>query len=101
MKLKLPSSSARTRTVIVVGTLLGSLVTGAWLLQRGARTGTFTVFEGAQLFESVFRAELVLETLQQWSTCPFRQFPSCVAIDNNAVMCDCDRVAKRSIATLG
>ena len=55
MKLKLPSSSARTRTVIVVGTLLGSLVTGAWLLQRGARTGTFTVFEGAQLFESVFR----------------------------------------------
>ena len=55
MKLKLPSSSARTRTVIVVGTLLGSLVTGAWLLQRGARTGTFTTFEGAQLFESVFR----------------------------------------------
>jgi carboxyl-terminal processing protease len=55
MKLKLPSSSARTRTVIVVGTLLGSLVTGAWLLQRGARTGTFTTFEGAQLFETVFR----------------------------------------------
>ena len=55
MKLKLPSSSARTRTIIVVGTLLGSLVTGAWLLQRGARTGTFTTFEGAQLFESVFR----------------------------------------------
>jgi carboxyl-terminal processing protease len=55
MKLKLPSSSARTRTMIVVGTLLGSLVTGAWLLQRGAHTGTFTAFEGAQLFESVFR----------------------------------------------
>ena len=55
MKLKLLSSSARTRTMIVVGTLLGSLVTGAWLLQRGARTGTFTAFEGAQLFESVFR----------------------------------------------
>jgi len=55
MKLKLPGSSARTRTMIVVGTLLGSLVTGAWLLQRGARTGTFTAFEGAQLFESVFR----------------------------------------------
>jgi carboxyl-terminal processing protease len=30
-------------------------VTGGWLLQRGARTGTFTAFEGAQLFESVFR----------------------------------------------
>src|SRR6202795_2006223 len=55
MKLKLLSSSARPRTMIVVGTLLGSLVTGAWLLQRGARTGTFTTFEGAQLFESVFR----------------------------------------------
>lgn len=53
-KLKLDSSSARARTVIVAGTLLGSLVTGGWLLQHGARTGTFTVFEGAQLFESVF-----------------------------------------------
>ncbi len=55
MKLRLPSSSARARTVIVAGTLLGALVTGGWLLQRGARTGTFTAYEGAQLFESVFR----------------------------------------------
>jgi carboxyl-terminal processing protease len=55
MKLRLPGASARARTLIVVGTLLGALVTGAWLLQRGARTGTFTAFEGAQLFESVFR----------------------------------------------
>lgn len=55
MRLRLPSSSARTRTVIVAGTLLGSLVTGGWLLERGARTGTFTTYEGAQLFESVFR----------------------------------------------
>ncbi len=55
MKLKLPSSSARTRTVIVAGTLLGSLVTGGSLLQRGAHMGTFTTYEGAQLFESVFR----------------------------------------------
>ena len=47
MKLKLSSSSARTRTVVVAGTLLGSLVTGGWLLQRGARTGTFTAYEGA------------------------------------------------------
>jgi carboxyl-terminal processing protease len=54
-KLKLDSSAARARTVIVAGTLLGSLVTGGWLLQRGARTGMFTAFEGAQLFESVFR----------------------------------------------
>jgi carboxyl-terminal processing protease len=55
MKLRLPSASARTRSAIVVGTLLGALVTGGWLLQRGARTGTFTTYEGAQLFESVFR----------------------------------------------
>ena len=55
MKLKLPSSSARARTVIVAGTFLGAIVTGGWLLQRGARLGTFTAFEGAQLFESVFR----------------------------------------------
>jgi carboxyl-terminal processing protease len=41
--------------MIVAGTLFGCLVTGGWLLQRGARTGTFTAFEGAQLFESVFR----------------------------------------------
>jgi carboxyl-terminal processing protease len=55
MKLRLLSASARARTLIVAGTLLGSLVTGGWLLQHGARTGTFTTFEGAQLFESVFQ----------------------------------------------
>src|SRR5437762_9138318 len=55
MNLKLPSSSARARTVIVAGTLLGALVTDGLLLQRGAHTGTFTEFEGAHLFEGVFR----------------------------------------------
>ena len=55
MRFKLPSSSARTRTAIVTSTLVGALVTGGWLLQRGARTGTFTTYEGAKLFESVFR----------------------------------------------
>jgi carboxyl-terminal processing protease len=55
MKLRLPSSSARARTVIVAGTFLGAIVTGGWLLQRGASLGTFTAYEGAQLFESVFR----------------------------------------------
>ncbi len=55
MKLRLPSSSARARTVIVAGTILGAFVTGGWLLQRGARTGTFTTYEGARLFENVFR----------------------------------------------
>lgn len=55
MKISLPSASARARTMIVAGTLLAALVTGGWLLHRGSRTGTFTAFEGAQLFESVFR----------------------------------------------
>jgi len=55
MKIKLPGASARARTGIVAGTLAAALVTGGWLLQRGARTGTFTAYEGAQLFESVFR----------------------------------------------
>ncbi|HEX7595900.1 MAG TPA: hypothetical protein VF387_06070, partial [Gemmatimonadaceae bacterium] len=53
--MKIPSASARARTMIVAGTLLISLVTGGWLLQRGAHTGTFTAFEGQRLFESVFR----------------------------------------------
>jgi carboxyl-terminal processing protease len=55
MKIKMPGASARARTGIVAGTLAAALVTGGWLLQRGARTGTFTAYEGAQLFESVFR----------------------------------------------
>ena len=55
MKIKLPSSSARARTVMIAGTFLGAFVTGGWLLQRGASMGTFTAYEGAQLFESVFR----------------------------------------------
>jgi carboxyl-terminal processing protease len=55
MKLKLPSASARARTMIVAGTLLGALFTGGWLLQRGTHTGTFTAYEGARLFDNVFR----------------------------------------------
>src|SRR5438874_2273129 len=55
MRLKLPSPPARARTMIVAGMLLVALITGGWLLQRGARTGTFTAYEGAQLFEGVFR----------------------------------------------
>ena len=54
MKLRLPSASTRSRTLIVAGTMLGALITGGWLLQRGAHTGTFTAYEGARLFESVF-----------------------------------------------
>jgi carboxyl-terminal processing protease len=55
MKLRLPSASMRARTMIVAGTMFGALVTGGWLLQRGSRTGTFTAYEGEQLFQSVFR----------------------------------------------
>ena len=55
MRLKLPSASTRARTLIVAGTMVGAIVTGGWLLQRGAHTGTFTAYEGARLFESVFR----------------------------------------------
>jgi carboxyl-terminal processing protease len=55
MKLNFLSASARARTVIIGGTFLGAIVTGGWLLQRGASMGTFTAYEGAQLFESVFR----------------------------------------------
>ena len=55
MKLRLPSASARARTMIVAGTLLCALFTGGWLLQRGTHTGTFTAYEGARLFENVFR----------------------------------------------
>jgi carboxyl-terminal processing protease len=55
MRLNFPGSSARARTMTVAGTLFGALVTGGWLLQRGTRTGTFTAYEGARLFENVFR----------------------------------------------
>ena len=55
MKLRVPSASTRSRTLIVAGTMLGALVTGGWLLQRGAHTGTFTAYEGERLYESVFR----------------------------------------------
>src|SRR2546423_7363757 len=55
MKLRFPSASTRSRTLIVAGTMLGSLVTGGWLLQRGARAGTSTAYEGGRLYESGFR----------------------------------------------
>ncbi len=48
-------SPAAARTLIVAGTFAVALVTGGALVHRGARTGTFTTFEGARLFESVFR----------------------------------------------
>jgi carboxyl-terminal processing protease len=55
MKLRLPSASERARAVIVAGALFGALISGGWLLQRGSRTGAFTEFEGARLFDNVLR----------------------------------------------
>ena len=55
MNLNFSSSSTRARTMIIAGTFVGAIVTGGWLLHRGASIGTFTAYEGAQLFESVFR----------------------------------------------
>lgn len=57
MRIKIPQfeSPAAARTLIVAGAFAVALVTGAALVHRGARTGTFTTFEGARLFESVFR----------------------------------------------
>src|SRR3954467_6662749 len=55
MKLKLPGASLRARALAVGGTLFAALVTGGWLLQRGSRTGTFTPYEGQQLFDNVMR----------------------------------------------
>src|SRR3990170_3641882 len=48
-------SSTAARTAIVAGTIAVAMVTGGALVHRGARTGTFTTFEGTRLFESVFR----------------------------------------------
>lgn len=49
------ASSGAARTAIVVGTIAIAMVSGGALVHRGARTGTFTTFEGTRLFESVFR----------------------------------------------
>jgi len=46
--------SPRSRVAVVAGLFLVSVVTGAWLLDRGSRTGTFTAYEAAHLFDQVF-----------------------------------------------
>ncbi len=55
IKFRQLDSPAAVRTGIVAGAIVIALVTGGALVHRGARTGTFTTFEGARLFESVFR----------------------------------------------
>lgn len=44
----------RTRSIAVASAFLLALVTGGWLIQKGARSGQRTVYEGARLYESVF-----------------------------------------------
>ncbi len=46
---------ARTRSIAVASVLLLALITGGWLMQRGARNGQRSSLEGARLFESVLR----------------------------------------------
>ena len=57
MPIKFPKfdSSTAARTAVVAGTIVIGMVTGGALVHGGARTGTFTTFEGTRLFESVFR----------------------------------------------
>lgn len=43
----------RSRAIIVVAILCGSLVTGGWLMQQGARAGGTAGFNGARLFDEV------------------------------------------------
>jgi carboxyl-terminal processing protease len=45
----------RMRVTAVAGLFLLSMLSGAWLLDRGARTGTFTAYEAAHLYDDVYR----------------------------------------------
>lgn len=45
----------RAPVPVVAGLFLLALVSGAWLLDRGSRTGTFTAYEAAHLFDQVFK----------------------------------------------
>ena len=42
------------RVMIVAGLFLVTAMTGAWLVDRGSRTGAFTSYEAAQLYEQVY-----------------------------------------------
>jgi hypothetical protein len=53
-----------------------------------------------QLAESFFYAEFVRDTVQRLSAYVFRQLPSCITIDDNSVVCNYDRIAKRKLATV-
>ena len=45
----------RVRVMIVAGIFLLALMTGGWLLDRGSRSGAFTAYEAAHLYEQVSR----------------------------------------------
>lgn len=46
---------ARARSIAVASALMLALITGGWLMQRGARNGQRSSLEGARLFENVLR----------------------------------------------
>jgi carboxyl-terminal processing protease len=44
----------KVRVTIVAGLFLLALLSGGWLIDRGARTGAFTPYEAAHLYEQVY-----------------------------------------------
>jgi Periplasmic protease len=44
----------RVRAMMVAGLFLVAVMSGAWLVDRGSRTGTFTAYEAAHLYEQVY-----------------------------------------------
>ncbi len=46
-----------------------------------------------QLFERFFRGEIAFNALERWYPLSLRQFQSCIAVDNNAAVCDYDGIA--------
>lgn len=45
----------RVRASIVAGLFLVAVLSGAWLVDRGSRTGAFTAYEAAHLYEQVYQ----------------------------------------------
>ena len=48
-------STRRVRTSAVAGLFLLAVLSGAWLVDRGSRTGAFTAYEAAHLYEQVYQ----------------------------------------------
>src|SRR2546423_573409 len=48
------ATSRQIRVSIVAGLFFLALLTGAWLIDRGSRTGAFTPYEAARLYQEVY-----------------------------------------------